>query len=435
MILSAEDAAHLLRRVGFGPSPADIEALAGMDSAAAVEAVLDTSGAPGVVPPPEASLDSTASYYDRYVALLGWWVDRMRTTPAPIQEKMTLFWHGHFCSGNSKVDNWTAMFNQNQTFRSLGMGSFRALTQAVAVDPAMLRYLDNATNVASAPNENWARESMELFTLGVDQYTQDDVVASARAWTGHGLDSTGTQYVFTPKRHDNGAKTFFGITQDWDGPGIIDEILTGAKKPTAAAFIANKVWSFLAYPNPEPAVSTAVTADFLASDDLDITALLRSVLNQPQFWSAEARAGLVRSPTEFVVAAMRYSGLAAASAHPEWYMADMGQELFNPPNVAGWMDNAYWISSAAFWARAEFARTVTWAVDKPTGLLANAGQLSAAASVQAGLDAFGVTAPSTSTRSALEQWAASENTPSDRWAIQPNLVTLVLMSPDFQLNQ
>ena len=435
MILSAEDAAHLLRRAGFGPSPADIGALAGMDSAAAVEAVLDTSNAPGVVPPPEASLASTASYYDRYVALLAWWADRMRTTPAPIQEKMTLFWHGHFCSGINKVDNWPAMFNQNQTFRSLGMGSFRALTQAVALDPAMLRYLDNATNVASAPNENWARESMELFTLGVDHYTQDDVVASARAWTGHGLDSTGTQYVFTPKRHDYGPKTFFGITQAWDGPAIIDEILTGAKKPTAAAFIAEKVWSFFAYPNPEPAVLSALTADFLASDDLDVTALLRSVFNQPQFWSAEARAGLVRSPTEFVVAAMRYSGLAAARAHPEWYMADMGQELFNPPNVAGWKDNAYWISSAALWARAEFARTVTWAVDKPTGLLAGAGKLTAARAVQAGLDAFGVTQPSAATRSALEQWAASENTNSDCWAIQPNLITLVLMSPDFQLSQ
>lgn len=201
------------------------------------------------------------------------------------------------------------------------------------------------------------RESMELFTLGVNQYPQDDVVASARAWTGHGLESTVTRYVFTTKHHDYGQKTFFGITQDWDGPDILDEILTGVKKSTVAAFLANKLWSFLAYPNPEPEVSAAITADFLASENLDITALLRSILNQPQFWSAEARAGLVRSPTEFVVAAMRDAGLASAVAKPQNYLANMGQELFYPPNVAGWMGDGHWISSAAFWARAGFART------------------------------------------------------------------------------
>lgn len=433
--LSSEDAAHLLRRVGFGPLPDEIEALAGMDTADAVETVLDVSAAPAVVAPPEASLDSTEDDWDRYVAILGWWLDRMRTTAAPIQEKLTLFWHGHFCSGQNKVDNLTAMFNQNLTFRSLGLGSFIDLTQAVALDPAMLRYLDNADNVASAPNENWARESMELFTLGVDQYTQDDVVASARAWTGHGLDSTGTEYVFYPKRHDTGEKTFFGITQDFNGPDIVNEILTGAKAPIAAQFIAGKLWSFLAYPNPEAPVLSAITSDFMASDRLDITSLLRSILNQPEFWSDEARLGLVRSPTEFVVAAMRYSGLASATAHPEWYMADMGQELFNPPNVAGWRDNSYWISSASFWARAGYARTITWAVDKPTGLLANAGQMSAADAVAAAFSLFGITQPSAATQAALEQWATSENTPSDRWAIQPNLVTLALMCPDFQLNQ
>jgi uncharacterized protein (DUF1800 family) len=435
MILSAEDAAHLLRRVGFGPSPFDIQSLEGMNSTDAVEMVLDVSQAPGVVPPPDASLASPASSWNGYVAIVRWWIDRMRTTPAPIAEKMALFWHGHFCSGNSKVFNLAAMFNQNMTFRTLGMGSFRALTQAVAVDPAMLRYLDNASNVASAPNENWARECMELFTLGVDQYTQTDVVAAARAWTGHGLDSTGTQYVFNSKRHDSGPKTFFGTTKTWNGPDIIDEILTGASKPIAAAFIANKLWSFLAYPNPEPEVSASITADFLASDDLDITALLRSILNQPQFWSAQARTGLVRSPTEYVVAAMRYSGLASTVAHPENYLASMGQYLFNPPDVAGWGDNSYWVSSAAFWARTGFARAVAHAVDTPSGLLSNAGTLSAADAVQAAFDALGVTSPSAATRAAIEQWAISENTSSDRKYIQPNLIALVLLCPDFQLNQ
>ena len=435
MGLSTEDAAHLLRRVGFGPTAAEIGALAGQSVAAAVEMVLDVSSAPAVVVPPEAQLGSTAGWWDRYVAILGWWVDRMRTTPCPIQEKMTLFWHGHFCSGIDKVDNFPAIFNQNLTFRRLGMGSFRALTQAVAVDPAMLAYLDNADNVARAPNENWARESMELFTLGVDQYSQDDVVAGARAWTGHTVDQTGTQYVFNPRWHDNGNKTFFGVTKNWNGPDVIDEILTGTKKPIAARFIAAKLWSFLAYPNPESAVLDAITSDFLASNDLDITALLRSILNRPEFYSAAAKAGLVRTPTEFVVAGMRYSGLAAAEAHPEWYMESMGQQLFNPPNVAGWHQNGYWISSAAFWARAGYARTITWAVSKPTGVLPTVEHLSASAAVQAAFVQFGITQPSPSTRAALETWFAKLAGTSGSWALQPDLITLVLLSPDFQLNQ
>jgi uncharacterized protein (DUF1800 family) len=435
MGLSAEDAAHLLRRVGFGPTAADIDALAGLSTAAAVDAVLDVSGAPAVVAPPEAQVASKADWWDRYVALLHWWTDRMRTTPCPIQEKMTLFWHGHFCSSIDKVDNFPAMFNQNVTLRQMGMGSFRALTQAVAIDPAMLAYLDNADNVTENPNENWARESMELFTLGVDQYTQDDVVAAARAWTGHTVDETGTQYVFNAKWHDSGSKTFFGITRNWDGPDIIDEILTGSKQPIAAQFIATKLWSFLAYPDPEPAVVQGITSDFLASDDLDITALLRSILNRPEFWSPPARAGLVRTPTEFVVAAMRYTGLAAADAHPDWYMSSMGQQLFNPPNVAGWRQNDYWISSAAFWARAGFARDLTWSVDKPTGVLPTVGKMTPAAGVQAAFDRFGITQPSTATRAALEQWFASQAKPDYSWSLQPDLITLVLLSPDFQVNQ
>jgi uncharacterized protein (DUF1800 family) len=359
----------------------------------------------------------------------------MATTPCPIQEKMTLFWHGHFCSGLDKVDNFPAMFNQNQLFRTMGMGSFIDLTQAVAVDPAMLVYLDNALNVASAPNENWARESMELFTLGVNQYTQDDVVASAQAWTGHGIDSTGTQYVFYPDQHNYGDKTFFGITQDFDGPDILNTILTGDSQPIVAQFIAGKLWSFLAYPNPEPDVLEAITSDFLASGDLDITALLQSILNQPAFWSTEARQGLVRAPAEYLVAAMRYTGLASAEAHPEWYMPSMGQELFIPPNVAGWHQNSYWISTASFWAKAGFAQYISWLLNKPTGPLAGVESMDPADAIQAAYDLFGITSPSPATTASLLEFFNTENNPDDRWCLQPYLMCLALLTPDFHLNQ
>jgi uncharacterized protein (DUF1800 family) len=351
-----EDVAHLLRRAGFGGLPPEIDALTPLARADIVERLLDASNAPAVVPPAELSV-SPPNDYNRWVAVQQWWIERMRTTPAPLQEKMTLFWHGHFTSENSKLNAMLPMFRQNQIFRTMGLGSFRALTQTVSLDPVMVYYLDNTLNTKTVRNENFARELMELFTLGVNQYTQDDIVASAKAWTGHNTVWTDTvnysdlAYVFNATKHDTTNKTFFGTTKNWNGPDIIDEILTGAKKPIAARFIANKLWSFLAYPNPEPAVSDAITNAFLASTDLNITSLLRAIFNRDEFYSPTAKGALVRTPTEFMVAALRSTGISAAAANP---------------------------------------------------------------------------------RSAMEQWLTAERI-NNGWGEQPNLITLTILSPDFQL--
>jgi uncharacterized protein (DUF1800 family) len=395
-----------------------------------VDRLLDMSGAPGVVDPAELT-DSTKSDYDRWVAMVQWWVERMRTTATPLQEKMTLFWHGHFVSGTDKVDA-VNLWKQNQLYRSLGMGSFRTLTHAVSTDAAMLLYLDNWQNVKTSVNENWARELMELFTLGVNQYTQDDIVASAHAWTGHGLNSSKTAYEFHATKHDTANKTFFGVTKNWDGPDIIDEILTGASKPTAARFIANKLWSFFAYPNPEASVSDALTAAFLASNDLDVSALLRAIFLQPEFYSAAARGALVRTPVEFVVAALRYTGLSAAAGHPEWYLEGMGQRLFEPPNVAGWPQNAYWLSSPSTWSRETFVRYITWKA-RDAGVLSEAVKGTAAFAVQKAMDLFGITQPSPATVATLQGWLAGERSANGNYD-QPNLITLTLLTPDFQLS-
>src|SRR4051812_48255893 len=268
--------AHLLRRAGFGGSSAEIAALAPLDIKVIVDKVVDPSRALPLPDPPLLA-DTEAGYWERYVAMSSAWFERMRTAPVgdALVEKLTLFWHGHFCSSLEKVGDHQAMWNQNNVFRAMGMGSFRDLAQAVAVDPAMLRYLDNDRNVKGSPNENFARESMELFTLGVNQYTQDDVVAVARAWTGHSYDKEGV-YTFFPKRHDTAAKTIFGITKAWDGPEVLDEILLGSKQAISARFIATKLWSFLAYPAPEPAVVDAIVAPYVASG-LSIAALLKAI--------------------------------------------------------------------------------------------------------------------------------------------------------------
>src|SRR6185436_2636960 len=177
--------------------------------------------------------------------LIQWWLDRMATVPHPLQEKLALFWHGHFATQYSKVGSAQEMYDQNHLFRTAGAGSFESLVQQMSLQVAMLIYLDNDPNSKGSPNENFARELMELFTLGVNEYTQADIVASARAWSGHNcLDDDRTQYHFYPTRHDDTNKTFMGVTQNWDGPDIINFLLRDdpTRKNIAARFMATKLW-------------------------------------------------------------------------------------------------------------------------------------------------------------------------------------------------
>ena len=403
--------------------------LAQRDLPHVVDALFE-GGARAPLPTPAVLADTSQGWWDRYVAMTWGWLEQMRTA-APstaLVEKMTLFWHGHFCSSLEKVGDHLALWNQNQLFRTRGLGSFRDLTQAVAVDPAMLRYLDNARNVSGAPNENFARESMELFTLGAGNYTQDDVVAVARAWTGHGVDDRGN-YLFRPERHDAKDKTIFGITRRWNGPEVLDEILRGAKRDIAARHIVTKVWSFFAYPDPGDDVVDALVAPFLFSG-LDIETLLRAMFLRPEFYSPAAKGALVRSPIEYVVAAMQGTGLGSAQAHPEWYLASMGQQPFAPPNVAGWKSNDYWISTSAQSAKAAFAGYLRWQVGKD--FLAGSEARSNRDAVRTALGLFGIDSPAPSTTAAMEAWLRVERT-STRWAERPNLLLLALLSPDAQL--
>jgi uncharacterized protein (DUF1800 family) len=426
------DVAHLLRRAGFGGTPAEINALAALDLPAIVDRLLDTTDAPPVTEPPEVRDPAQPNSWWRGVGVHNWWLERMRTTPSPLIEKMALFWHGHFATSIEKLDDAVLLWEQHLLIRQHALGSFRDLVRSVSLHPALLLYLDNEQNVAGSPNENFARELMELFTLGLNQYTQDDVVAAARAWTGHGYDWSTHRYVFRSNRHDTGLKTFFGITRNWDGPQIIDEILTGAKKPVAASFIARKLWTFLAYPDPEPALVDALATEFAAAG-LDVAVLLRAIFLRPEFYSAEAKRGLVRSPVEFMVAAMKATNLPPSIAHPEWWSEAMGQMLLWPPDVSGWKHNDYWVSTSAMLARADFARFVTWmAREHRPGFLSGIRTLSPASAVQRAFDAFGLDAPAAATRSTIESWLTSERA-ARGWGEHPNLITLTMLSPDFQV--
>ena len=430
VILTRSDAAHLLRRTGFGATPAAIAELTGMALEVAVERVLDDSRNPAAVTPAFLS-DPTVNEWEKWVGCVHWWFDRMMTVPAPITEKMTLFWHGLFPSSQDKLYDMGLLFGQNQTYRSLALGDHRQVVQAMAIDPAMIVYLDNETNRAGREQENFAREVMELFTLGVGNYTESDVIAMAKAWTGHNLSDDGRSYLFRPTRHDNAAKTLFGITRNWDGPAALTEILDGSKRDVAARYLVTRLWSFLAAPNPSPALVGDLTTIFLVADH-NIKTLLRAMLLRAEFFSPEVRNGLVRSPIEWIVAGMQAVGLNAETCHPEWYMERLGQQPFSPPNVAGWKQNAAWISSAGAWARAGWARYARWRTSE-AGVFANVHTLSAVAAAQMAFDRFGITDPSPTTRSAIEAWCSAERVGANRWAMAPNLVVLLLMTPDFQL--
>jgi uncharacterized protein (DUF1800 family) len=353
------DIAHLLRRTEFVARQTRIDELIAGTRAEAVASVLDFG--PNANPQIPAGLvaHDSANSYTQFLTAYNWWLDSMATRPRPFQEKMTLFWHGHFVSEWETVGRTDHMMSQNQLFRTMGLGNFLTLTQAMAIQPAMLIYLSNAVNVKGTPNQNFARELMELFTLGVGNYAESDVAESARAWTGHNYNSTTLAYEFRPTKHDTGNKTFFGITRNWDGPEIIAEILGAGRpsQPLAAKWIARKLWEYLAYPQPASALVDELAAVFVAAN-LEIRPLVEAILNHDEFYSVTAKQGLVRTPTEWAVALLVRTGLTSAAIGLQGYAESMGQMVFNPPNVAGWKNNGYWMTTSALSGRANVAKKV-----------------------------------------------------------------------------
>ena len=432
MAVSDDDLAHLLRRTEFVVRPSRLAELKALDLttyAAAVENVLDVglNGSPPL--PPYFMSEDPVSGWDQYVAACNFWIDAMVNKPRPFLEKMTLFWHGHFVSAWWDVGKGFHMMQQVQMYRQNALGNFRDLTQAMAIDRAMLVYLSNAENVKGSPNQNFARELMELFTLGVGNYTEGDVEASARAWTGHNADWPEYVYTFYPSRHDTGLKTFFGTTKNWNGPDIIDEILlnNAGKRQIAARLITKKLWEFLAHPSPPTAVLDAIAPAFAA--DWNITNLVRLILNRPEFYSTTAKQGLVRTPTEFIVALCYYSGLTADDLGVSWRAESTGQQMFQPPNVAGWKPNAYWLNTSAVAGRADFARSVMWQLsDDPA--FANVAAMTAANAVDFVANYFGIFPLSTATRTALIN---ARQAAAGKWFSTPNLLIMTMLTPEFHM--
>jgi uncharacterized protein (DUF1800 family) len=282
---------------------------------------------------------------------------------------------------------------------------------------------------------------MELFTLGVGNYTEDDVEAAARAWTGHNADWPAYQYQFFPNRHDALTKTFFGTTKNWDGPDIINEILRDntAKRLIAARYITKKLWDFFAYPGGASNIINELADVFIAAN-MEIKPLMTALLKRPEFYSTTAKQGLVRTPTEWLVALTYYTGIPSSEFGGSWMGDRMGQSLYNPPNVAGWKHNAYWMNTSSLSARADIARGVTWRLRDPNGVASAIGgfdnlhDLSVSAAVDYVANYFGL-ALSTTSRNALINAHQAERSAQnyESWWAPTNLLTMTMLAPEFHM--
>ena len=433
------ETAHLFSRAGFGAVTAEVEAHKNKTWAERVDLVLDTSRAPTLAARP--NLSDGRDWYDKYLDMLHYWLDRARVpvSRAPVVEKMALFWHGHLCSSLDKVQDHGAMFDQVQLFRSLGMGNVPELIWRTAIDPAMLMYLDNHLNTVRSPNENFSRELMELFVTGVGQYSEADVRESARAWTGHGLNDN-KRYRYSASDHDGGPKTFLGRQGHWNGRDIVN-LLIQQRRQAHTRFLAAKLWSFFAYP---VSIHDPVVTDIAATYNRNLNAgeALRAVLMHSEFRTDRAMNGLIRSPVEFAVALMRHSRMDCATAHPEWYLSAMGQQLYRPPNVSGWRSNEYWISESAIWARGAMAGYIRWKayergdleqVNDVVSWNPRTFRYTADQVVDQALANYNMTLRSSQSRQALIDFVTAERKTVNYWCQRSGLLMLPLLTPEMQL--
>jgi uncharacterized protein (DUF1800 family) len=386
--LGYDDARHLLARTGFGPTDAEVRRFAGMTREQAVTEILRDTHTHAVTPPPawtlergplraprgeSASVEERRAFRQRNVRegveLRAWWVQEMLATPSPLTERMTLFWHNHFVSSQQKVRFARLMHAQNATLRAHALGSFAALLHAASKEPAMLIYLDVAQSRRGQPNENFAREVMELFTLGEGNYTEQDIKEAARAFTGWSLDRESGQYLFRPGMHDPGVKTVLGRTGRFDGDAVLDLILA---RPQASVHVTAKLWREFVGSDPDAAEVARIAALF-RERDYDIKVALRALFLTQAFWAAEQRGTLVKSPVELVVGTLRQLELTPAQAMPFAVVAaGMGQNLFSPPNVKGWPGGDAWINSNTLLARKQFLDRVVRMDGVPVPMMAMA---------------------------------------------------------------
>ena len=394
-------AAHLLERAGFGGTPQTIQNLANMSHRDAVASLVyfqtanntlepfEHSGIfdPGLDPFPP-SRPATTELAKKTGEALGvkikptgnrrlqpvvnkffywlrasvletnrvayWWADRMVASEHPLQEKMALFWHGHYAINESKVRDYRKLLLELELFHEMGTGSYRNLMVAVAQDPAMLSFLDAGVNIKGAPNENFAREIMELFTMGVGNYSERDIREAARAFTGWNYD--GLEFVINESEHDDGIKDFLGHTDNFDGVDIIDIIM---EQPVTAEYISGKIYQFFVRDDLNNDLRKELGTIFRDAN-YNVATLLETVFLSKDFYSEASVGTHIKSPVELAVSTYVKLGLKEPPGVPDFNQATsaLGQTLFRPPTVAGWAGGRSWITPGLLLERGNFARDI-----------------------------------------------------------------------------
>jgi uncharacterized protein (DUF1800 family) len=349
----AHAAAHLLRRVGFGATPEEIQQTVKKGLETTVEDLFaDDREQEAEFQDTFRRVHGTLVDFEGGGQFQAWWCYRMLQTQAPLREKLTLFWHGHFATSSQKVTELPLMHQQCETLRRHAWGNFHDLVLAVSRDPAMLVWLDNEANTKEHPNENLARELMELFTVGIGNYTEKDVREAARALTGWHRD--GAKFRLRAEAHDPGVKTFLGQRGHFDGTDVVDVLMQQTATPR---FIARKLLIFFACPEPPEEVVTEA-GELFAQMRLSVKWFLRDLFQSKFFFSAACRRTRIASPVELVIGTCRSLGVRLPCQELYASMAAMGQDLFAPPNVKGWDGEKKWINSAAWAVRGEFAKRI-----------------------------------------------------------------------------
>lgn len=361
-----DEARHLLNRTSFAANVDDIDVFARLTRAQAVDQLLAWTASTRVGTPAPAWVGEFQSprrlremsdeqrklaqreQVEKGAELRAWWMTEMLTTPSPLTEKMVLFWHNHFVSSLQKVRSPVLMYRQHLVLRKHALGYFGDLLHDVSKDAAMVIYLDNASNRKAQPNENFAREVMELFTLGEGNYGESDIKEAARAFTGWSIDPESGEFVARPLIHDDGIKTVLGRSGNFDGDAVLDILLA---QPPTAEFIVAKLWREFVSPAPEPAEVKRIARMF-RDNRYNIKVALRALLTSEAFYAPQNRAALIKSPVDLIVGTLRQFRFETGEVTPLVLASrQLGQDLFAPPNVKGWLGGDAWINSATLLQR------------------------------------------------------------------------------------
>jgi len=432
IVWNEENAAHLFRRAGFGGTTDEIRQALADGLEGSVDKLLHYQSQPNdLLELRLARLNLYLKSDGKLSDLARWWLVRMIFTARPLEERMTLFWLNHFATAYEKVLHIGWLKSENNTIRENCLGTFRSLLFAVAQDPAMMYWLDTWQNTKTNPNENFGREILELFTLGVGHYSEADVRAAARSFTGWSINGNDSIFQFNSDDHDFSEKTFLGQVGTWNGTDIIRMVCS---ESAHAQFMAAKLFSYFAYSDPEPAVVDRLARLYL-DFDTNLTVLVRAILTSEEMYSAKSLWRKIKSPIEHVVIPSRQLLLADDVDNAFQYLVQEGQTPFDPPDVSGWDDGLSWISPATLLNRMNFADALSRQFD-PRGFTKGEGIGSPAELVDFYLRRLGpVPLPGESKAKLMKYVSPNGDIPTGEKLVikQRGLVRLILSLPEWQM--